>query len=103
MIDNENHISREDKIKKESSELKDDFCCYNCQQNKHILNNLVDVYYQADIDGTIKIISPSGVKMFGVEEAKQLIGQNVRDFYDNPKDRDEFFQDLLKKGNVRKK
>ena len=64
---------------------------------RSIINNMQDVYYRADIQGNLELISPSALKLFGYESMDAIIGMNIsKEFYADPEQRD-IFLDMLKK------
>ena len=64
-------ISKRKKIEKKLSESKEKY--------RNLVETINDVLYEISIDGTIKYISPSVVKIFGYE-AEELIGKNQFEF-----------------------
>lgn len=69
------------------------------QELTTILNSLQDVYYRADLDGTILKVSPSLVKVMGYTP-EEVLGTNLADYYINPRDRVEFLRYLENQGGV---
>ena len=70
------------------------------EKYRTIFENVQDVFYQTDLAGIIKVISPS-IKHFSDFNAVELIGKPVIDLYYNPDDRKKLLQKLNKKGEVR--
>jgi len=66
---------------------------------RRIFENLLDVYYRTDLDGTLEIISPS-IESISKYKAKELIGKNVRLFYKNKEERERFIEKILKEGRL---
>ncbi|MCK4771696.1 MAG: PAS domain S-box protein, partial [Candidatus Latescibacteria bacterium] len=64
-----------------------------------IFEQLIDLYYQTDIQGIITNLSPS-VKPLTGYDPDELIGRSVLDVYLNPVDRDNFVRELMKSGRV---
>jgi len=65
-----------------------------------LFENLQDLFYRADTDGNIILISPSCEKMFGYA-SEEVIGMNLADdFYVHPEKRKEFLTMLKDKGYV---
>ena len=56
---------------------------------REIFDNLTDVFYRADSDGRIIVVSPSVKDLFGYEP-DEVIGQQLADYYFNPEDRQRF-------------
>ena len=66
-----------------------------------IFENLHDAYYRTDLAGTIIVASPSAEKIFGYT-VQEAIGMNLaRDFYEDPKRREEFLRLMKENGSVR--
>lgn len=57
---------------------------------RSILNASPDDITITDIDGTIKMVSPAGVAMFGYERQDGLLGHNIVEFI-SPEDKDRFW------------
>jgi PAS domain S-box len=70
------------------------------EKYRTIFENVQDVFYQTDLDGIIKVISPS-IKHFSDFDAAELVGKPVIDLYYNPDDRKKLLKILNKKGEVR--
>ncbi len=66
---------------------------------KNIFNNLLDVYIETDLEGTILELSPSAEKMSGYER-EALIGTKVLDYYADKEKRDELLSLLFANGMV---
>ncbi len=72
------------------------------EKYRSVVDNMQDVFYRTDMQGTITMVSPSGPEMIGYESVDQIIGLNVaRDFYKNPDERDRMLATLREKGEVR--
>jgi two-component system cell cycle sensor histidine kinase/response regulator CckA len=69
------------------------------EKHRRIFENLQDVYYEADMGGTILEISPS-IEKLSQYKREELIGKSLYDIYTNPKERDEFVKLILDKGKV---
>jgi len=66
-----------------------------------IFGNMLDVYYEASLDGTVLEISPSiEIISKGQYNRQETIGKNMREVYLDFKDRDAFFKELSQKGKV---
>jgi PAS domain S-box-containing protein len=70
------------------------------EKYRTIFNNVQDVFYQNDINGIIKEISPS-IKYFTEFSREELIGSNASLLYYDPKARKEFLEILYKDKEVR--
>jgi PAS domain S-box-containing protein len=69
------------------------------EKYRKIFENVQDVFYQVDNDGTIIEISPSIERYTGLSREVHL-GKPVAEFYYDPKDRDSFLKHLREKGEV---
>lgn len=68
---------------------------------RSIFENLMDVYYMTDIDGTILNISPSVKRLFKISDHKYLLnGKNVAEFYNNPENREPLIKQLNSTGFI---
>lgn len=67
-----------------------------------IFENIQDVFYRTDMEGTILLISPSGADLLGYCSVDELIGFPITEkMYVNPVDREAFFAVIKEKGSVR--
>jgi len=66
---------------------------------RSIFESFQDVYYRADLEGKLTLISPS-VKQFGYDP-NLLIGINVSEFYKDPDERKVFLSKLERDGSVK--
>lgn len=69
------------------------------EKYRTIFENVQDIFFQTDTNGTIIEISPSVEKYFGVNP-DQLIGLNVDTLYKNPEDRKKLLKTLEEKEEV---
>ena len=66
-----------------------------------IIENMQDTFYRTDLEGTITMISPSGINLVGCTSLEELIGKNFAHVLTNEqKDFAQFLQVLEKKGSV---
>lgn len=66
-----------------------------------ILDTIQDVFYRADQDGNLIMMSPSGAQLFGYDTVDELMGLNVAEqLYLNAGDRKTFLAALEKNGVV---
>jgi PAS domain S-box-containing protein len=68
-------------------------------QYRNIFKNIQDVYYEVTLDGIILEASPS-IEDVSLYKREEIIGKSLSDIYVDPKNRDEFLKELLKKGKV---
>lgn len=71
------------------------------QLYRTILDNIRDVYYRTDSNGTLEMISPSGVKLFGYDSPEEIIGHNINEiFYHSLEDRKKLLELLRRQQEV---
>ncbi len=69
---------------------------------RSIFNNLVDVYYKADLNGKLLLVSPSYKTLVGDVDLNAIIGENISEvFYHDENERSNLLKELDKKGRVR--
>jgi len=66
---------------------------------RRIFESFPDLYYQADLEGTIKLVSPSIKRITGYAE-DELIGQSVEKVYFDLNERKKFSIEIIKNGFV---
>jgi len=69
------------------------------EKYRSIFQNFLDVYYEADMNGIMRTVSPSVEVVLGYK-AKDIIGNPVTDFYVNPEDRFNLLRVLDDRGSV---
>jgi PAS domain S-box-containing protein len=69
------------------------------EKYKVIFESFQDIYYQTDMTGIVIIVTPSIKKRAGYDP-KEVIGNNVVDFYHKTESRSNFIALLLEKGYV---
>lgn len=68
---------------------------------REVIANMQDVFYRADLDGKITMVSPSGAKLLGYEDVEEMIGLDIgATFYAQPEKRKDFLDELSRKGRV---
>ncbi len=71
------------------------------EKYRSIFENVLDLYYESGLDGTIFAISPSiEILSRGQYKREELIGKSMIDFYSNPEERKLFLEVLKAKGSV---
>ena len=71
------------------------------QKYRNIFENVLDVYYEASIDGTILEVSPSIETMSkGQYQRNDLIGKSLNDFYSGVRERQALLSVLKERGSV---
>ncbi|MFA7402658.1 MAG: PAS domain S-box protein [Pelobacteraceae bacterium] len=71
------------------------------ERYRTIVENMQDVYYRADTEGKLVMVSPSGAEMLGYDSVEQILGCSIRDiFYYDPEERDAFLHNLRLKGKI---
>jgi len=66
---------------------------------KRIFRDIPDTYYRTDLDGRIIMVSPSAKTLIGCP-IKDLIGQQITDYYIHAEDRVVFLEKLAASGGV---
>jgi PAS domain S-box-containing protein len=69
------------------------------QRFRRIFESFQDLYYEADMDGIVTILSPSVEPLYGYKPA-ELIGKQATAVYADPKQREDLFMALAEKGYV---
>ena len=68
---------------------------------KWIFDNIQDVYYEAGLDGIILELSPSVALLSkGQYSREDLLGKSLLDLYARSGERDEFYSEIYKTGNL---
>jgi PAS domain S-box-containing protein len=69
---------------------------------RSIFENILDVYYRADLEGNLIEVSPSGVKLLGYDSSEEMIGKNIaKQFYADPQEREHLKSEIMKHGKIR--
>ncbi len=67
-----------------------------------VIENMQDVLFRTDMAGNIVMLSPSGLRLLGLQRSEQACEINVaRDLYADPKDRDHLLAALSASGEVK--
>ena len=69
------------------------------EKYRTIFEHFQDLYYQADENGILTVVSPS-LKAMGGYEPEELIGKSVADIYYSSEDRERFITEIQAKGEV---
>ena len=69
------------------------------EKYRKIFENVQDIFYQSDINGRIVEISPS-IERYSGYKPEELIGMNIQDVYQNPRDRAELLKILSLNGEI---
>ena len=70
------------------------------EKYRHILENMQDAYFQTDCEGRIVMVSPSAVRLYGYDSAKEMIGMNAGSMYRREEERRAMLQELQEAGKV---
>jgi len=66
-----------------------------------IIENMQDLFYRTDLEGTITMVSPTGIRLAGYTSPEDVVGRNISDrVYADPKEREQFLAVLKEKGIV---
>jgi len=69
---------------------------------RNIMENIIDVYYRADLEGKLTMVSPSGKELLGYGTVEEMIGKDIAEtFYWDPADRKKLLTEIEKRGYVR--
>lgn len=66
-----------------------------------IIENIIDVYYRTDSEGTLVYISQSVLPMLGLNSLEEIIGRKTGEFWKIPSERDTLITLLKEKGEIR--
>ena len=69
------------------------------EKYRRLFESLVDVFYQTDSFGKITMVSPSITKAAGYKP-EEVIGSDLKDYYKNPGERDNFLELISTNGFV---
>ena len=68
---------------------------------RSVIENIQDVFYRSDKEGTLTMASPSWSKLLGYDSLDKCIGYNIAEkFYFEPHRRKEFLEAVYRKGSV---
>jgi PAS domain S-box-containing protein len=70
------------------------------EKYRAILENIQDVYYRTDAQGTLVMISPSGADLLGYAGVNEMTGRPATEYYTDPAQRDDLLAVLKKDGAV---
>lgn len=73
---------------------------HSLEQNKRILENLQDGYYQASMDGAFFMLNPRMAQMFGYSSQDEMLPTNAKLLYADLSDRAAMFDKLRLEGRV---
>ena len=68
-------------------------------QSRALFENMIDIYYKADMDGRLEVISPSCLAQTGYRQ-EEVVGRLMVEFYADPARRDALLRELDDKGVV---
>lgn len=68
------------------------------KEYNELFTNISNVYYSLDKENKIDKVSPSGLKLYGINSVDEIIGKDVSEFYVNLDDRQIILNELLEKG-----
>ena len=70
------------------------------EKYRSILENMQDLFYRADLKGTITMISPAGARFAGYDSPDEMVGMDAADIYADPEIREQFYTALVENGSV---
>jgi PAS domain S-box-containing protein len=66
-----------------------------------LIENVIDVFYRADRDGTVVYASPSAAVLTGYPSVDEIIGRQIASFWETPADRDKMIAEIGQNGQVK--
>jgi two-component system cell cycle sensor histidine kinase/response regulator CckA len=73
----------------------------NLEEYRSIFNNINDVYYRADLEGNLIMMSPSGARFLGYDNTEEMLGKNIaKTFYSDPHEREYLKKEIMKHGKI---
>ena len=70
------------------------------EKYRTIIENMQDLFYRTDLDGTITMISPSGAALAGYGSPEEMIGVTMQELHADPLERERFLVALRANGTV---
>lgn len=71
------------------------------EKYRNIFNSIQDTYYETTLDGILTDVSPSAEALSaGMYTREDLIGKSILDLYEDPSERENFLNDLMKNGQL---
>lgn len=70
------------------------------ERYRAVIENMQDLFYRTDLEGTILMISQAGARLAGYTTPDDLVGVNVRNIYAYPEEREAFLALLAEQGEV---
>ncbi len=70
------------------------------EKYRAVIENMQDLCYRTDLEGTIQMISEAGARLAGYSSPDELIGGNVLDIYVHPEEREVLLALLADQGEV---
>lgn len=71
------------------------------KEYRGILENIQDVFYRSDMEGTLVMASPTWHRLLGYDSPDECLGKNIADhFYAHPGDREKLLKRLMDRGSV---
>jgi two-component system, cell cycle sensor histidine kinase and response regulator CckA len=71
------------------------------KQYRSVIENIQDVFYRSDPEGSLLMSSPSGAKMFGYDTINEMIGLPLESFWLDLKDREPLLAQIKTTGSVK--
>ncbi len=69
------------------------------EEFRRIIEKLQDLFYRADMDGTLTFLSPASERVTGYKP-EEGVGRNIAEFYFDASERQEFMRLMIEKGFV---
>ena len=64
------------------------------------MENVIDIVYQTDLNGTITFVTPSALLLLGYDTLDDIIGRPITSFWVDPEKRNELLASMKEKGYV---
>ena len=70
------------------------------ERYRSIFENIMDGYYQTDMEGRLLLVNPAGLRMFGYASLDEMPTGKAQDVYPDPGIRERFMAQLLAQGRI---
>ena len=65
---------------------------------RSVIENIRDVFYRSDLEGRVRMGSPSGAKMFGYDSVEEMLGMPLDVFWPEPQKRQQLYAEIQRNG-----
>jgi PAS domain S-box-containing protein len=70
------------------------------EKSRTLVENVIDIVYQTDLNGTITFVTPSALLLLGYDTLDDIIGRPITSFWVDPEKRNELLASMKEKGYV---